>query len=184
MSGLLNSAWTWLGYCLVFQSYHVPLSSLPFSSDYWVADADPFVYGGPDGCSVDSTDPAYSPDCLAYTASEQLDILSQAQGVVFYQLVMFQLFHILMCKTRFQSIFRHPMTENVVMMYGMLIETALMIIFLFVPVLNALLVGIPMPGKFFALPLLSWGSLFILSEGRKWIVRKYPNGLAHRYLSW
>lgn len=76
------------------------------------------------------------------------------------------------------------MFENVMMLYGVVIEIMLLLIFIFVPTLNVTLVGLPFPGFIWALPLVAWASLFILSESRKWWTRKYPTGVIADYFAW
>ena len=110
--------------------------------------------------------------------------MEKAGGAYWWILVMSQVFHVWMCKTRFSSIFSHGIFNNMMMWYGVIIELLLIFIFLFVPKLNAVLVGLPFTGKFFPLFLVPWATLFVVNEGRKWIGRKYPGGFVAKWINW
>ena len=97
---------------------------------------------------------------------------------------MTQVFHVFMCKTRYTSVFKHGLFNNVVMWYGVTIEMCLIIIFIFVPNLNALLVGLPFPSKFWPIFLVTWALLLLFSEGRKYIGMVRPGGFVARYVNW
>ncbi len=166
---------------LVYDYYGIDSSRLAFTSSYWVSSAPDFRISGPQDCELIAPRPS---DCVAIDASRQQQIASEAAGAYWWILVMSQVFHIFMCKTRFASLKTHGLFNNVVMWYGVAIEGAMILIFIFVPRLNELLVGLPFPGKIWPLFLVSWGCFFAMAEGRKYLGRRQPEGFVAKYLNW
>ena len=160
----------------MFDYYGIPLSTLPFSADYWQNDSPPLHI--PSGCTAGTA------GCRVYLADEQEDIALKAAGAYWWMLVMAQVMHIVMCKARRLAILEHGLFNNFVMIYGISIELALIIIFIFVPRLNELLVGLPFPAQFWPVFLVSWAALVIFNEGRKYLGRRNPNGFVQKYINW
>ena len=166
---------------LVYDFYGIDSSRLAWTSDYWSNSSPLFRLSGPPNCETIDPLPA---GCIAIDGSTQNDIMLEAAGSYWWVLVMSQVFHVFMCKTRFASVYTHGIFNNVVMWYGVTIELALIIIFIFVPNLNAVLVGLPFPSKFWPIFLLTWACFLLLSEGRKYIGLVRPEGFVAKYVNW
>lgn len=173
MQGIICTMFSYMGYLLVFNHYRIPYSALPWTAQHWVTGAPQFHVGGPAGCSMGTNSPNYTGDCISYNDSEQVEIAAQANAAYFYMLTGFQVFHVFMCKTRIASVFNHPFWANNAMVLGVVIEIFMIILFIFIPVINVILVGKPFYGPIFALPFTAWLYLLIVCELRKKLTRDH-----------
>lgn len=180
IAGAVETAFGMMAYVLVFQYYGIDSSQLAFSSKYFTSSSDPLRIAGPPGCELLMN----VTGCVALSSSAQVEASGEAAGAYWWILVMSQVFHIFMCKTRFASLAQHGIFNNMVMLYGVGIEVFLIIIFIFIPHLNSVLVGLPFPSKFWPLFLVPWAALFICGEGRKFVARRFPDGFVSKYLNW
>jgi len=110
----------------------------------------------------------------AYSDSDQVTILTQAQTAYWVMAPGTQVFHIFMCKTRFISVFRHGFFNNIVLLYGVVIEICLMVLIIFVPSSHTIFQSNDFPGKLWPILFLSWFSFFAFHESVKWLKRSYP----------
>jgi len=155
-TGVIECLIGFLAFFLVLDYYGIPASAIPFTDKYWTSTSDPLCMGS-----------------TCYTADQQTTILAYAQGAYWMMLVSSQFGHIWHCKTRAQSLFSHGMFENVMMLYGVSLEVAIIVIIMFIPACETFFSVNIFPGKFWPLILFGPGLIGIISETRKWIFRRY-----------
>jgi len=145
----------YLGYLLVYKYHGIPVSYLPFSSQYWQTGAPNLVTPG-----------------HSFDAQQQIDIYRQSCTIYWFLIIAMQICHIYVSRTRTQSILKHGIFSNMTTNYGVLIEIALIIIFIFVPsVANVLEFDYRLPKPLWALFILGWGLVIIWNEGGKYMYR-------------
>jgi len=156
---LLKLQCVFFAFAEVFRRYGLNPSNLWFTANTY------FQIGAP-----------YLPssDGWAYSDVDQVNILTQAQTAFWAMAPGTQVFHIFMCKTRFISIFQHGFFNNVVLLYGVVIEICLMVLIIFVPSSHTIFQSNDFPGAFWFILFLSWFSFFIFHETLKWAKRTYP----------
>jgi len=171
IAGSIETLTCWLAYFLVFHYYSIgPDELVNVSNNYFTG-------------TVSSDSEPWNGKHASLSATSQEDYLAQAQTAYWICLTGTQVVHIFLCKTRCITIFEHGIFNNLVMNYGVLVEIGLIIIIVFVPWLNTILLTNPsFPGKYWALVLISHLALFIYSEPRKYFARKFPNSVINRYL--
>jgi len=155
--GAIESLIGFLAFFLVLDYYGIPANATPFTNSYWTSTSD-WLYIG--------SQPPFSPH-------QQTVILAYAQGAYWMMLVSSQFGHIWHCKTRAQSLFTHGIFENVVMLYGVSLEVAIIVIIMFIPACETFFSVNIFPGKFWPMILFGSGVITIISETRKWIYRRY-----------
>jgi len=134
-----------------------------------------FQYGAPDFVVNEN---------VRYKDFEQVNILDDVVSSYYVCLVFCQFFHIWMCKTRRISIFTHGITRNVVMIYGSLIQLAIMGLIVYVPYVQGAFSSSSVDAMYWTTTLIFAAFCWIYNEGRKWFIRHYPNGFAAKYLLW
>ncbi|TMW67398.1 hypothetical protein Poli38472_011018 [Pythium oligandrum] len=119
VAGMINTTGCFLAYASVFWRHGISLSDVYMSvEDYWQDDA-PLL------CETNGT--------RCYDDKQQIDLVAQACSAWYVALVFCQFFHVWMCKTRRVSFFKHGIFNNATMIYGTIIELALLVIFVYVP---------------------------------------------------
>lgn len=162
---------------MVFNYYGISPSQLIWSYGYWTSDAADLH--SPSGCT------AGSPGCTVLNGSQQVDIQEQAAAAYWWVLVMSLVVDVYLCKSRNAYLFQRRMFfNNVIMIYGVAIQVALVIIFMFTPGLNSLLIGQPFPGPFWPIFLLSWLTIILIAESRKFYCHRYPDSRWARIINW
>lgn len=110
-----------------------------------------------------------------YTPTDQKHILAIAQGSWYMMIVIGQAVHIWTCRTTKISLFQHGFFSNPKTNMAVIVALALGIIVVYTPGIQ----DIVMAYNPHSLPLLygallSAGCFFILTEGRKWLLRNHP----------
>uniref|UniRef100_F1KSV6 Sodium/potassium-transporting ATPase subunit alpha-4 n=1 Tax=Ascaris suum TaxID=6253 RepID=F1KSV6_ASCSU len=118
-----------------------------------------------------------------YNEALQVDIRNQAASAYYLTLVMSQAFHIWMCTTRRTSFFRHG-ANNVVTVYAVIIETLLVIIFIYTPGIQFVMGASPPPYKAWFFSLGAGICLWIFNETRKYFIRNWPYNNIVRIFKW
>uniref|UniRef100_A0A915B824 Cation-transporting P-type ATPase N-terminal domain-containing protein n=1 Tax=Parascaris univalens TaxID=6257 RepID=A0A915B824_PARUN len=118
-----------------------------------------------------------------YNEALQVDIRNQAASAYYLTLVMSQAFHIWMCATRRTSFFRHG-ANNVVTVYAVIIETLLVIIFIYTPGIQFVMGASPPPYKVWFFSLGAGICLWIFNETRKYFIRNWPYNNIVRIFKW
>jgi len=160
--GCIEFLVAWLGFMLVFKYHNVPSQDLVWSAAYWTSTSNPYRLS----------------NGVILSAQEQVEILSQAQTLYWFLVVTCQVLHVLLVRTRRQSIFTHGIFTNVVTDYGIGVELCLIVIFIFVPVISSDVMTFSgkLPKSLWFLFLLGWGTLFLFIEGFKWAKRNGKGG--------
>ncbi len=123
-------------------------------------------------------------DGTAVSDVEQIRIANVAQSVWFVTLVLCQLWHIWFCKTRTQSLFKHPVLTNPVTDVGVLVALGIMSLIVYVPALQAAFATGTVPGEFWLFSLIAFAFFFVFSEARKACARWKPDSAVARALTW
>ena len=178
ISGLLiEAAACFVGACIVLWVNGIAIPDIAFNNGQNFVDVSPFVIV-PGWGDFTSRGNVYTPD-------EQVTILNQAAGAWYIILVSSQVLHIWMIKTRRMSLFQHAIFKNMVMNYGVIIEAALMMIFVAIPGLNTTLMRAQLPPGLAVLPIIySFIALWGYNEGRKWYSRHHRKSLFTRLTFW
>jgi sodium/potassium-transporting ATPase subunit alpha len=155
-------------YLWVFQDYGVPLSSLPFSQDYWKSDAANLTL----------------PDGRVLTAADQMDVLAHVQSAWMFTLVASQFWHIWSCKTRAVSLAAHGLFSNRAMNIGVLVELALLAFIIYFPYSQGFFGTARLSPKYWSVSLLSLILLTAWAETRKAYARRHPQSLFARTFAW
>jgi len=118
-----------------------------------------------------------------YTPDEQLNILRISNGAYYLTVVLSQLGHIWMCKTRNQSVFKHGF-HNVIMNVGVPFSAAIMIIIVYVPKVQTFFGAEVVPIQFWIPVVISIIVIWIYAEVRKYFTRRKPRNRIVKALSW
>lgn len=166
-AGFFECLMCFIGYLLVFIRHGIPASALWDSADnYFIPGARPLVIGN-----------------RVYLASEQMEILAEAQSTYFMVLVMSQFFHIWFCRTR-KGAFFSPGFRNMVLNYGVVVEVAILCLIVFTPGLQTLFSTRGTEGIMWLIPLGSLIGFGLYSEIVKWFARNRKDSCAARWLAW
>jgi len=177
-AGVVETLCAFFAFFMVLRANGVPSSSdLFFSADkYW-------------GASGQDTGVAGR---LPYTINSgqfcdlgcQNDLLGEAQGAYFMVLVMCQVFHIYVCKTRKVPVYSHGIFQNDILNLGIVIETLLMLGLVYIPFLNTIMSTRYVHGWYWLIVPIGWIGLLFINEGQKWYTRNYPNSCVAKKLAW
>lgn len=178
ISGLLIEAVAcFVGACIVFWINGISIPSIAFNNGQNFQSVNELVIvpGWGQFCSGSN----------CFNPSEQMMILRQAAGAWYIILISSQVLHIWMVKTRRISLFQHPIFANMVMNYGVMIEAALMMIFVAIPSLNTVIMNAELPPGLAVLPIVySFVALWSWNEGRKWYIRRRGNSRFAKMFFW
>jgi len=165
-AGVIETLTAFMGFLLVFKYNDVPLSNLPFSAQYWTLTSPDYVLS----------------NGKVINATQQVDILSQAQCLYWFLVVICQVCHLFVIRTRTQSIIKHGLFRNMVANYGIMVELSLVVIFIFVPGVNdALQYDYHVPVRIWFSFLVGWVALIILNEGIKYTIRNKKSEFVAKY---
>jgi sodium/potassium-transporting ATPase subunit alpha len=165
--GMIETGLCFLSYFMVFYSYGIPASSLPFTFAYFTSTSPDFVVGD-----------------LTFTAAQQVQIISEVNAAWFLCIVMCQVFHVWMCKTRVISLFKHNVIKNWRMLLGIGVSLVILILIVYVPYIQIPFSTVAVPGWFWLPPV---GMLIIVwpwCELRKFITRRHPKGRFAKGFAW
>ncbi|CAE7108182.1 unnamed protein product [Rhizoctonia solani] len=109
--------------------------------------------------------------------------LNKAQSVYFFTLVIMQWGNLLATRSRKLSIFQHRPSGNWYIFPAMICALAIGIFFSYVPFFQKTFLTRGVPVEYYFLPVTFGIGLLLLDEGRKYMVRRYPNGLLAK-LAW
>jgi len=119
-----------------------------------------------------------------YTNDQITEILFEAQTAYWAILTGTQVFHIFLCKTRFQSLFTKGIFSNPTLLYGVGVEIALIVLIIFVPSSHLIFqtANDNFPGPVWGVLGLSWFLFFFWHEGVKFAKREWPNSFVKHLL--
>jgi magnesium-transporting ATPase (P-type) len=166
--GLLMTMTCFTAYLFTFYFNDVALSDLLNSTGtYWQDDSP--VYVGPTG--------------RTFTAQQQLDLVADAQVSYWMTVVLSQAFHIFLCKTRTVPFWHYGIFDNMVLVWGVLIELCIMFALIYIPTINSEGFGFgTVYDRAWAVPFMGWVAFFAYCEGSKWIRRNYPDSKIAKYV--
>ncbi|KAK8125652.1 uncharacterized protein PG998_001411 [Apiospora kogelbergensis] len=108
--------------------------------------------------------------------------INEASSIYFVNLVVMQWFNLMAIRTRRWSIFQHPpafnkATQNLALFPAIAFALVMAIFWLYVPVFQKQLGTSMVPAEHYFLPMAFGMFILFMDEGRKFMIRKYPNGL-------
>ncbi|KAF2110504.1 hypothetical protein BDV96DRAFT_528108 [Lophiotrema nucula] len=126
-------------------------------------------------------DPKYDVDYVT-------EVTNTASSIYFVNLVVMQLFNLLATRTRHLSLFQQPPilnkeTQNLLLFPAMLFAIVVVFIFCYIPSLQRTILTTEVPVEHWFLPAAFGLGLLMLDEGRKYCVRRWPNGVLAR-IAW
>jgi len=126
--------------------------------------------------------PAYvTADGTNLDAAKQMHVLAEAQTAYFLTLVICQVFNLLSCKTRFTSLFKHGV-RNWKVNGAIVVAISICTILIYVPGVGIVFGTAPLQGLYWAIPLPIALCVFLWSELRKFIIRRWPTGIVSKVL--
>jgi magnesium-transporting ATPase (P-type) len=166
--GCLMTLTCYTSYLFTFHFNGVALSDLINSTDiYWKSDAP--VYVGPHGDTL--------------TAQQQLDLVADAQVSYWMTLIVSQVFHVFICKTRTLPFWTYGVFHNMQVVYSVLIELAIMFALIFIPTVNNEGFGFgTVYHRAWAVPFMGWVVFFFYCEGSKLYRRLYPDSFLSNWI--
>lgn len=153
----------------VFLNAGVPISLLAFSSSTYWQEGAPLLHL-PDGRSLD--------------AQQQLSLYYESVSAWYATLILCQQGHVWVCKTRFSSIFNHPIFENKITIMGMALAIFVMLAVVFIPWLQAVFFTDDLRGPVWPIFLIFWVSILAWTEGVKWAARNRPHWRIVKWFAW
>lgn len=120
------------------------------------------------------------------TSERYTEVLNTASSIYFVNLVVMQFFTLMAVRTRRLSIFSHPpfwfakagkKTQNWRLIPAIIFAIVIVFIFCYPPSVQAVLATTTVPVEHWFLPLSFGVGVLCLDEGRKAVVRRWPNGL-------
>jgi len=105
------------------------------------------------------------------------DVFFEAQSVYFFTLVLMQWGNLFATRCRRRSTFQHSPLKNIYVFCAPIIALGIGLFFSYIPWFQNVFQTRGVPVKFYFIPLTFGLSLFILDEGRKYIVRTYPKSI-------
>lgn len=87
-------------------------------------------------------------------------------------IIVMQIVNVFLCRSDVRSAFAMPLRNNRLIIWGVVLEFALLVFFVYTPLGNELLETSPLSGNVWLFMLPFAAGMLVLEEGRKWIVRR------------
>ena len=182
-AGVVETGCALLGYFLVFQHYGISASML-FMTPYFNSLSPRPMPTSPNCLTHPIGDGPFSPNQVCWDTNAQDNILRESQTAYYAIVVWAQVFHIWLCKTRNESIFRHGLLRNEVTIWAVALEICVILLIILPPSSNQIFFTRPFPPQFWPIIFIAPLLLLIWQEGRKWYVRRYPNSFIAKKVHW
>jgi sodium/potassium-transporting ATPase subunit alpha len=101
-------------------------------------------------------------------------VLSQAQTAYFYAIITSQVANILICRTRYESLFKSQINKHVIV--GICVELIVMNLLAYCPGITSVFGTTPIPFVLIALGLPTIPIMIAFDEARKWWLRNNADG--------
>ncbi len=82
------------------------------------------------------------------------------------------------------SIFRHGLLSNKLLLFALLVELGMIVCFIYVPGVDNLLGGAPIPWQCWVLVAAVGVAIFAYNEARKFLIRNFSDNPLVHYLKW
>ncbi len=179
--------WT---YFLVFKRAGIPVRQLAYSLDKGHFAYPPFTPGATPGewftSKGERVPPLLTADGHSYDAPAQWDLYCQAQAAWYLTLIMCQCWHIWNCRARSVSILTQGLLSNIVCIYAVVAELAIMAAVIYIPIFQKpdAFQTRQLNGFYWLPHFVYCGYIFTYNEGVKYCVRNHPQGWVARFLGW
>lgn len=121
----------------------------------------------------------------SYTPSEQDDILQSIQAGWYLMIVIGQVSHLFQCRTAKMSIFTHGLFRNRLANIGAVVAVILACFIVYCPGINMIVSAkYPVSIEVFYASLVVTTAMWVFGEGRKWIIRNFPENAFVKVLVW
>jgi sodium/potassium-transporting ATPase subunit alpha len=168
-AGIIESISCILAYLYVFWYYGINPSDLPgLSDDYF---------------STSTQNSELTINGLTFDHDEQMNIIYRVQTAYYMVLVLSQVFHVWMCRTRTSSVFTHGFFGNTALNCGVVAEICIMIFIVYTPGVITITHTKNIQAQFLLPSLVSLIALWSWNEFRKFCSRNFKGGLVDK-LSW
>jgi magnesium-transporting ATPase (P-type) len=169
--GFMGCLITLACYAAYFFTFHfngVALADLLDSTTtYWTDDAPDYI----------------SSSGRVFTAAQQVALLADVQVSYWMTLVMSQVFHIFLCKTRTVPFWTYGIFGNMQVIYSVIVELIIMFALMYIPAINSEGFGFgAVYDRAWAVPFMGWVVYFVYCEGSKWVRRNRPDSFGARWL--
>ena len=186
VAGASNSLISMFCFFLVYIRKGVPISQLRGSLNAGYFASPPFVSVGGQWTTGTGATAAVVPllvpancgsPCVPLDAVAQWNLFAESQSAWYLTLIMCQFWHIWNCRTRTTSIFVHGLFTNVVTLYGVVAEVAIMCAVIYIPAFHATSAfqTFPLHGIFWLPHFIFLGWIFGYNELTKHLIRTRPN---------
>jgi sodium/potassium-transporting ATPase subunit alpha len=109
------------------------------------------------------------------------DSLLRAQTAYFVAIIIVQWADLIICKTRRLSLFTHGFFSNKQVIYGIIFETVLAVLLVYVPFLNPVFGTLPLKLDYVWIGIPFALIIFFYDEMRKYFIRRYKKGFWDKY---
>lgn len=168
--GTFQTLVCFMAFFLCLRSYDVPASATPFTAaTYWSATAPQF------NATISGT---------PLQAADQVSIVTTAVSAYYITLVMQQVAHIWMVKTRFVSIFSHGFLGNAVMNVGLIASISILVSIVYSPFSQPFWGTATAPGIWWTPWLLGLVVIWLFDELRKLYIRRNPKSKITWAIAW
>jgi sodium/potassium-transporting ATPase subunit alpha len=126
-----------------------------------------------------------SHDGREYDSSEQKEILQSIFSGWYLMIVIGQVSHLFQCRTSYLSIFEHGVFRNKVSNFGAVLAVCLACFVVYCPgIRDVVSARNPVSLEILYASLLVSGAMWAYGEGRKYIIRTYPDSPITKVLAW
>lgn len=156
-----------------FQHYGIsPLQVMNNNNKFFPAESDARVVVTSDGQE-------------SYTPHEQQDILQSIQAGWYLMIVIGQVSHLFQCRTAHMSIFKHGLFRNQMANVGAVVAVILGCFVVYCPGINMVVSAkYPVSIEVFYGALVVTTAMWIFGEGRKALIRNYPENFFVKFMAW
>jgi sodium/potassium-transporting ATPase subunit alpha len=195
IAGAANALISMFCFFLVYMKRGIPISQLRGSLNLGYFASPPFTNVNGDWTTGSGSSATVVPilvpancgsPCVPLDALAQWNLFAESQSAWYLTLIMCQFWHIWNCRTRTTSIFKHGLFTNVVTLYGVVAEVAIMAAVIYIPAFHATSAfqTYSLHGTFWLPHFIYVGWIFGYNEITKYLIRSRPNAPWIRFIAW
>ncbi len=176
LAGVPSTLVCMMAYFLTYVYNGIPVSALYGSSAVY--------FQVPSGSSASPASPDLIVGGRVFNQDAQWAIYLQSVAAWYATLVLNQFWHVWFCKTRHVSVLQHDMAQNATTFFGVTIAILVLLLVVFVPGLQAIMLTASFPGPVWACSLIFLVYIACVTEGLKYCARAHPGGWVAQNLVW